>query len=626
MLQAAHTRTGLLAALFWENTGMEKTEQKSIRTRLLGAVWAVFVIGLGALFFHFTVVVGEELTEDAVKRANREIRAVRWFLETGPGFASGQELDGRASDGPAFDSWVTELGRKLNIRITYIAGGRVLADSEVPYERLTELEDHSTRPEVLQAGSSGHGMNQRYSATLGKEMIYVAERVESGGVPEPGIIRLSVPVSQISDRIVELRARFLWTTLAVLALCVGITLYFSSRLGRAISQFSETALRIGEGDYSRRIRAYPGSEFVPLANAINAMAKKIDRHVHELEDSRGKLKATFDGMTDGVMVLDSEGRLETFNSEARKLFDIPLDGVGKHPLELTRNMAVQDMVDRYINDHEDTGKRMVEIRINDGREVEVSCVPFSDQNGVRKIIMVLHDVSFLRRGERALKDFVANVSHQLRTPLTSIRGYAETMSDNPPGSPEQARTFLKTIERNAEHMAKVISRMLALAKSEHEAAPRMLESVNAAEVARQAVEDLSPAARRKNLTLRNEVDTQLKLVASADGLLEILHALIENAVDYSPEGGEIVLGSSLRENRGVLFVEDEGPGVSEQDRERIFERFYRVDENAVSDGNAGLGLAICRRIAGNMDGRVWNEPRADACGKGTRFCVSLRLA
>lgn len=595
---------------------MEKTRQKSLRTRLLAAVWAVLVLGLAALFVHFTVVVERELTEDAVGRAQREVNAVRWLLKSGQGFESRRD----------FDDWITTLGKSLDIRITYIAQGEVLADSDVDYDRLGTLEDHSTRPEVLQALEDGRGINRRSSATLGKEMIYVAGQVRSGAVPRPGIVRLAVPVSQISDRIADLRVRFLWTTLAVLAMCVGLTLYFMSRLGRAVSEFSETATLIGEGDYSRRIRAYPGSEFVPLARAVNAMAKKIDRHVRELEDSRGKLKATFDGMTDGVMVLDSEGRLESFNSEAGRLFDIPLDAIGKHPLELTRNMAVQDMVDRFISDNEDTGKRMVEIRLMDGRELEVGCVPFRDQNGVRKIIMVLHDVSFLRRGERALKDFVANVSHQLRTPLTSIRGYAETMSDNPPESPEQARVFLRTIERNAEHMAKVISRMLALAKSEHEAAPRVLENVRAAEVAGQAIQDLSPSASSKDIELLCEVDPELKLVASTEGLLEILHALIENAVDYSPRGATVVVGSSLRESRGVLFVEDEGPGVAEEDRERIFERFYRVDENAVTDGNAGLGLAICRRIAGNMDGRVWNEPRTDACGNGTRFCVSLRLA
>ncbi|WP_245628761.1 HAMP domain-containing sensor histidine kinase [Salidesulfovibrio brasiliensis] len=559
---------------------------------------------------------GSELLAETEDRSWGQLNTVRWLVEDHGPFESEK----------AFDEWVDQLASRQGIRITYIVDGRVVADSEVDFDRLSELEDHSTRPEVLTAMADGRGMHRRQSATLHKDMIYVAWRMEATSSLPDGVLRVAAPFSLVRDRLGDLRRNFLWIMLITVGVACGLAALLSRVMSRSITEFSNVARQIGEGKYDKRIRVVPGGEFAPLAHSVNAMAKKIGRHIRTIEDQKGQLRAMFDGMNEGVMTLDADGRLESYNAALDGMIAMPATARGRTPIEVTRRYEVQNLVDSLLkNEGEDVNSVIIDLM--DNRVVEVGAVPYTDHNGGRKIILVFHDITVMKRAEKGLKDFVANASHQLRTPLTSIKGYAETLLDSPPKDFEGARYFLEIILKNANHMTGVISSMLALAKSEQVGKAFRRVQVSGREALEQAVITVTPLASEKDVSIAVEIeDSDLSVMGDEEGLLHIFHNLIQNAVKYSPKGGEIRIYGSERDDKVRFCVEDQGPGISAEHSEKIFDRFYRVDENTIDgEGGSGLGLAICRRIVKNFGGEIWHDGYGRD-GSGARFCFSLKAA
>lgn len=586
---------------------------RSFQMRILLWTWALLLVVLAVVFFYTTSIVGSELVRETERRSLNELSTLKWLIENRRPFASEEEFAG----------WVDAIGVSLGTRITYIVDGRVVADSDVPYSELGGVEDHSTRPEVVAAMHSEHGADIRRSDTLHKDMLYVAEQVEAASGMPAGVLRLAVPISKVNARLAMLRENFSWIFFVTL-LCAGVVSALMSRnMSRDITAFSELARAIGEGDYGKRMRALPGGEFKPLAQSVNAMAQSIERNVRIIEDQKGQLQAVFDGMREGVMTIDTEGRIESYNGALDEMFNLPISTVGRSPIEVTRRLEIQDLVDRLLADRE-VGEGAVQIDLIDSRTVEVSAVPFFDHKGVRKVILVFYDITEMKRSEKGLKDFVANASHQLRTPLTSIKGYSETLLDNPPATPEGGRQFLEIILKNADHMDKVISSMLALARSEQVGEALTLAPVSGRESMDRAVADVTPWAGERGITLRSRTpDSGMLVMAEPDGLLHVFHNLLNNAVKYSPEGGVITVSAEDDGESIVFCVEDQGPGISREHSIKVFERFYRVDENTIDgSGSSGLGLAICRRIVRNFDGEIWHDGYGEDI-RGARFCFRL---
>ncbi len=260
--------------------------------------------------------------------------------------------------------------------------------------------------------------------------------------------------------------------------------------------------------------------------------------------------------------------------------------------------------------------------------MRVNLEPFSAPGGERRLVLVFHDLTLIRRGERALRDFVANVSHQLRTPLTSIKGFAETLSDNPPGDPAVSARFLATILKNAGHMERIIASMLALARSEQSGEGMRLEAVDAAAAVRRAAASAAPALEARGVRISLDVPSEpLPVLAQAEGLVEAVLNLIENALRHGPErDGSIRIAAARRGGDVDILVRDNGPGIPLDLREKVFERFFRVDPNPVGQGGgAGLGLAISRQLARNFGGDIVAEDPPDG-GPGVQMRLTLRAA
>ncbi|QGY40004.1 HAMP domain-containing protein [Pseudodesulfovibrio cashew] len=588
---------------------------RTFQMRILLWTWGLLLVALAVIFYYSTELVGNDLVKATRQRAMSELDSIEWLIREHVTFDTEQD----------FAKWVDGLGRRLGTRITYIGkGGRVMADSVVGYAAVHTMDNHSGRPEVVAAHIDGRGSNIRYSDTLRKDMLYVAARVTGAINVEDGILRLAVPFSKVGDRLSSLRANFIWIFLATMVFAVVVSMLMSRNMSREITEFSRLAQSIGDGDYATQLRVVPGSEFMPLAQSINSMAKSIERNVRTIRDQKGQLQAIFEGMREGVMSLDARGHIESYNTALDEMFNLADSTVGRTPIEVTRRYEIQDLVDE-LREKPEQEERSVQIDLMDSRVVEVSAVPFLDHNGVRKIILVFYDITEMKRSEKGLKEFVANASHQLRTPLTSIKGYTETLLDNPPANPEDGRFFLEIVLKNANHMDKVISSMLALAKSEQVGKQLKLEPVSGREYIARTVGDVTPWAAERGITLRTRTpDDDMTVMAETDGLLHVFHNLLNNAVKYSPDNGVITVGAEDDGESIVFTVEDQGPGISREHSTKVFERFYRVDENTVdsSSGSAGLGLAICRRIVRNFGGEIWHDGYGEGT-QGARFCFRL---
>ncbi len=585
-------------------------QNKSLHMKILLWGWAVLLSALMLTFWFYYETVAEELTSSNRQNTTRIMKYVRWKV-THSSLVPGT---------PEFQKEITELGKNLDIRITYIRKGRVLADSNVEPARLPKLDDHSNRPEVIAAEASGTGKNIRFSATLKTRMLYVAQSLDGNGE----FIRVAMPYSVIGERLDRIKLHFAILLFFIAAGAALSLKFIGSRTSAAIKEVSDTAQAIGEGDYNKRIRVIPGGEFQMMADSINTMARKIQGHIRIIEDQKNQLDAMFENMTEGIMVLDPKGKIESVNQSMLEIAPQTRDVIGRMPLEVLTRHEIQDTVDKILNPENNADTDSLIIDLPDGRSMNVTACSYNDYKGRRKLILVFHDISEVRRIERILRDFVSNASHQLRTPLTSIKGYSETLIDNPPEDRKILAKFLGTILDNANHMSKVITSMFALTRSEYSGKKLRTEPTDLPGCIDHSIMNLTPVANKRGIRIERGKIPDVKVCGTDEGLVQIFDNLLENGIKYAPESSLIRIEADIDNGFVISRVIDEGPGIAPADKEKIFERFFKLDENAVGSGSSGLGLALCRSLVRNFNGDIWVESPVDAkAGTGSSFCVKL---
>jgi two-component system, OmpR family, phosphate regulon sensor histidine kinase PhoR len=588
----------------------------SLFGKLLFVFSVLMLLAFSIVAFVFSRNLREDFVQEATERARHGLAAVHWIMEQHHGFADERELD----------AWITGIGKRLHFRITCINDGRVMADSEVAFEGLVGLDDHGLRPEVRQAEREGFGTSIRYSRTVGKELLYAAMPVSGAGGMPGGVLRLAMPISDIQERYQRMIPRVY--AFMVLAFCaVGLLAgLFIRQMSASIQALSRTAQQIGEGDYSRRIASVPGREFMPLMQAVNTMAGNIQEHINSLEDAKGELEALFNGMASGVMILGSEGRVESWNKALAEMFPDMGNARGQTILEVTMQPELRKLVEAMRTSPEGTSRMGSQFETRGRRMLQAVLVPFRTPKGVRKIVIVFHDITEIKRLERVRQDFMVNITHEIRTPVTSIQGYAETLLDNPEIDPGQRHSFLQTIHDNARHMSEMVTRLLSLARLDAETRNEM-ESVPLREQLLQAMRTLEQEAGKKGVEIVDAMpQTPMFVQATKAGLFELLVNLLENAVAYGPANSTVTVAAEAAKDAVLLRVTDQGEAIPGFYKERIFERFFRIDPaQKVEKGRYGLGLAICRQIVTSFGGSIWLES-PQASGTGNVFCVSLKAS
>jgi two-component system phosphate regulon sensor histidine kinase PhoR len=504
-------------------------------------------------------------------------------------------------DSLAWDETVRRLARQNNHRITLVdRSGRVRADSDLPPGPVPAVENHATRPEIRAALRGGNGVASRRSVTVGRMLLYVAV---PGG---PGVVRVAADLSQV-DAIVR-RAQGAVAGAAVLALAVGaIFAFFAGRsIAQPLTAIAGAARAIAAGSPPR----FPRSgvpDIDALVQALRQMHRQLADRFDELRREQAESAALVESMIEGVIAADGRGHIVTANPAARRILGYgALDTLPDLP-ELFRVKAAREVVDAVL-----VGRPVQDRQLEmDGRAFMVNARPLPAGGAV----LVIHDLTEMRRLEAVRRDFVANVSHELKTPLTSISGYAETLLAEQPDV-ETTRRFLATILSNARRMQRLVDDLLDLSRIE---AGRWQPSRTLVDVAGVAGESWNALARHggaQQIQFGLEIDEEAGTVcADLDALRQIFTNLFDNSLRYTPAGGRI-LCSARRQGEGTaISVRDTGVGISREHLPRIFERFWRADSSrSREEGGTGLGLSIVKHLVEAHGGRVWAQ---SDLGRGT---------
>lgn len=597
----------------------------SFKKRLLAMVLIALLAVMLPVFLYLDNFVRKSILDDTRAHVAERMQTTAWLMAQEAPFESYRALH----------EWLSRYAMHLGSRISVIIEGEVVADSSLTYSQLSRQGDFFENPEVVKALNGELAYEIRYSSMLRWEYLYGAMPLRNiPGLPS-GVLRLSMPLTLFYNNISVIRIGMLGGIAGSVVLLAVLTLLLNYPMGRTIRGMTAASQAIGQGDFSRRISYVGNRELQPLAESINRMAHDIERHMIQLREQNMQFMVLFNGMHEGVALLDARGLIMSANPAFTQLFPHEGDLAGQSVLAMTGQDSLQQAVDTLVSNPHPKGTRLL-LELPRQRIVEVSLVPFGVQ-AEQRLVLVFHDMSERVIVDRMRRDFVANISHELKTPLTSIKGYAEALQDvSPTADQEQIDSFLEVILRNTDHMAKLLNSLLDLARSEYANENLLAIPVNANESAHSALHDMLPVAGRKSIRLTHSLPEQpLWVLADRPGLDEVLRSLLDNAIKYSPYNTEVHIACRLpSEDQGadarvVLCVCDQGPGIPAEHKERVFERFFRLDREQPQpkNGSAGLGLAISRRIVKSFDGEIWVESPVNLRAQsGSAFCIALRPA
>jgi two-component system, OmpR family, phosphate regulon sensor histidine kinase PhoR len=514
---------------------------------------------------------------------------------------------------------IRQLATESGLRITLIArDGTVIADSDVPSSEISQMENHAGRPEVRQALSRGEGTAVRLSETTGEDYVYAA-----GVVADPGgrtyVLRVADPLEQLPALRRHMAAATGLATLAAGLSIVITALWINRRVFAPLYRLIRGAGDLASGRASR-VEVPEEKELAALALALNRLAATAEAQFAAVRNERDHLMAILSSMSEGVLVVDGDGRALLVNPAFRRLFDLAGEVAGRPVLEIIRHPDLARVIEDTLRLGEAQGGQ-IELRSPDRRTLLLASAALA--GGERGAVLVTRDTTELTRVADMRRDFVANVSHELKTPLAAIRGYAETLQDGALEEPATARRFTDRILSQCRRLQALLDDLLTLSRLDGVALPPEREPVDLREVVHRAVEVLSTAAREKQVRVDVEESAIPPVPGDPDSLERLVLNLLDNALKYNRPGGSVILRLSQDGPDVLLEVCDTGIGIPPDSIPRIFERFYRVDKGrAREEGGTGLGLAIVKHVAQAHGGQVDVESHA---GRGTTFRVRLPL-
>jgi two-component system phosphate regulon sensor histidine kinase PhoR len=528
----------------------------------------------------------------------------------------------RLGDEEAVQTVCRDLGMRTDTRITVIAAdGRVLADSR--HDPRT-MENHGGRPEVRGAIAGRPSAYTRYSTTLEMNFMYGALQVRDGG-RILGVIRAAVPLRTVADSVRELQLHILLGGVVIAVLAGLISYLVSRRITRPIEAVKQGARRFAAGDLDFRMPVPRSEELSDLADVMNNMAAQLQLRLAQITQQHSEQDAVLSSMVEGVIAFDMEERLINVNRSAAKLLRINFEKArGKSIQEVVRNVGLQRFVEQTMASGDATeGYITLVDEVERFLQVHGSILR-DEQRKPIGVLVVMNDYTELRSLENVRREFVANVSHELKTPITSIKGYVETLLDGAIHDEEEAIRFLEIVSRQADRLNAIIEDLLSLSRieqgSEQERIDMQLASV--CDVLHSAVQSCGVDAETKGMRIDLECDPRLHAIINPPLLEQAVVNLISNAIKYSDEGRKIDVTAVPGVGGQLLIsVRDEGYGIEAEFLPRLFERFYRIDKaRSRKLGGTGLGLAIVKHIAQAHHGQIEVQSTP---GQGSVFTLVL---
>jgi len=527
-----------------------------------------------------------------------------------------------AEDSEGIQETCRRLSGMTNTRFTVIMPtGEVVGDSETDPEA---MDDHGNRPEIMDALDSGRGESKRYSFTLQQNMIYVAIPLKNHN-EIVGVLRLSMPTTALDRAMTDVYNHIALGGLVVALLAAGISFWVARRISRQLEQMRRTAASFASGDLTRKMPVSRIRELGDLARTMNSMAEQLYDRMQTVVRQRNEQEAVLASMIEGVLAVDNEARLISMNRAAAELFAIRPGRVqGRTIHENIRHAALLEFVDKTLAKKE-SGEAEITMFEKEERYLQVHGNVLHDAEGKTiGALFVLNDITRIRRLETVRRDFVANVSHELKTPVTSVKGFVETLLDGAMKDPDTARRFLEIISRHADRLQAIIEDLLSLSRLEQgDQAQIQLEHKLLRPIIDTAVQACELKASAKNVSVTIECGEKISAPINAPILEQAIINLIDNAIKYSNRDSEIIVSAVRNPEHAVIKVIDHGYGIEEKHLDRLFERFYRVDKaRSRKLGGTGLGLAIVKHISQIHGGytTVSSIP-----GKGSTFSIHIPL-
>ena len=529
--------------------------------------------------------------------------------------------------------FVTKIAKKTSSRITLVdKEGVVISDSL----RNPELmDDHTNRPEFLDAVVEGQGFSVRFSKTVGEQMLYVAiplyneEGQKSSGIA--GMLRVSVSVAKLEETIQRVKKDMVIAMLVVIFAAALLTIYVSRRISVPLEEMTAGAERFALGQFSPNLQPpdHVATEIATLSHALNSMADQLQNRISTILHQRNEVQTVLDSMLAAVLTINTDNVLVSLNESAADLLNLERgSSVGKSIQELVRNIDLLQLIDQARLTGEAAESEIEIVQGTDSLFLLTNCVHLYDANKKSfGLLLVLHDVTRLRLLEKLRKDFVANVSHELKTPITSIRGYVETVLDDKLKDKKNARKFLKIVLKKSNQLNAIIDDLLLLSRIEQqeEAAKIELQLVDLAPLCDEVIHSCSPHASKKEIHVELDCPDNIFVTIHETLLEQAMVNLIMNAIKYSHVGGDVVVKVERQmvdsKPNVVIAVQDFGVGIEKEHLPRLFERFYRSDKaRSRKLGGTGLGLAIVKHIMQVHGGDVTiaSEP-----GQGTTVSMYI---
>jgi two-component system phosphate regulon sensor histidine kinase PhoR len=546
---------------------------------------------------------------------NTQLEDLRSRLEDEARITAEASLPAFLGHGGDLDTLAKKLGMGIDARVTIIAlNGTVLGDSQ---EDPATMENHATRPEVIDALASGLGESTRYSTTLGEMMMYVAVSITNQS-NTLGVSRVALSLSAVENSLNHVTLIIILAVVVMAVLAIVAAGLIARATTRPVREITKAAKRIARGELGQKIPVHTRDETGQLAQAFNEMSSNLNKVVGDISMEKTKLQTVLANMADGVIMADMEGNIVLTNQATEKLFSFrEKDVINKPLIEVVYDHEADEILKLCLRTSQMQTAQFESVTSK--RFIRAIAIPLIEGR-LTGALLLFQDLTELKSLQTMRRELVGNISHELRTPLAGIKAMVETLKDSAIDDKEAAMDFLFRIDSEVDRLTQMVSELTELSRIETGHAELRISAVNLNLLVEEVVAQLNPLAQRQQVTITTEMATDLPIIrADNDRIRQTLTNLVHNAIKFNRPGGRVIVSAKVDKESVTVGVSDTGIGISKEDLPHVFERFYKADK-ARPRGGSGLGLAIAKHTVQAHGGSIWVQSEE---GKGSTFSFSL---
>lgn len=518
---------------------------------------------------------------------------------------------------------VSDIATYLSERMTIIdPNGEIILDTTLDVE---EAENHADREEFIKSVEENTVVTaSRESTSTGDVMFYAAEAIYNPSGELLGVVRISNSMTNFREIVFYLSGLIVLSLIILIAVTFYMTFYWTNKIKHPIDELRVVMNKLSNKDYQTRYTMNSYEEINELGHSINYLAENLESQLLEIQQNDRRLTTLLENIVVGVILLNEDREIKVCNPAVNEILSTNVYGyLGRDYTDIIQSSEITRLVDKAIKRDKPQNKEVV-LYLQSERVVDVNVIPIINVDEENNYAVLLYDITEIKRLEQVRTDFVANASHELRTPITALKGFSETLLDGAMNDPELLKEFLEIMLKESTRLDTMVHDILQLSRLEQRPNYVAADQVNVEDTVRDAIQILYQKAETKQIDLTVDVKTDLIVNVNQDELKQVMINLIGNAISYTPEKGYVKIVIDTRGKEGIIEVKDNGIGIPQKEQERIFERFYRVDKaRSRNAGGTGLGLSIVKWLVDGMDGWIELESMPQ---EGSTFRVWLPIA